>query len=139
MVQENSEVRADFQEAAAFRDHLVQHLQNAEVVGQLDVLFVEILLELLALGLLVVLVEGVAIDQFGRDRFIPTGAPSMSGEDFAYYLEQVPGCFVFLGLRPESVQECPGLHHPLFNFNDDALPTAIQLLAALAIGRGSAA
>ena len=75
--------------------------------------------------------------QFGADRFIAAAAPSMGGEDFAYYLEQTPGCFVMLGLRPESVHECPGLHHPQFDFNDDALPTAIQLLVALAVGRGT--
>jgi metal-dependent amidase/aminoacylase/carboxypeptidase family protein len=81
-------------------------------------------------------VAQVARAHFGADRFIPAAAPGMGGEDFAYYLEQAPGCFALVGLRPESVQECPGLHHPLFNFNDDALPTAIQLLVALAVGRG---
>lgn len=69
---------------------------------------------------------------FGADVFVPAAAPSMGGEDFAYYLEQVPGCFTLVGLCPEGVSDCPGLHNPSFDFNDDALPMAIQLLVSLA-------
>jgi amidohydrolase len=42
--------------------------------------------------------------------------PLMAGEDFAYMLEQRPGALIFCGNG-----DSPGLHHPAYNFNDDAL------------------
>jgi amidohydrolase len=43
-------------------------------------------------------------------------APLMGGEDFAYMLEQRPGAFIFCGNGDTA-----GLHHPAYNFNDDAI------------------
>jgi amidohydrolase len=42
--------------------------------------------------------------------------PLMGGEDFAYMLEQRPGAFIFCGNGDTA-----GLHHPAYNFNDDAI------------------
>lgn len=42
--------------------------------------------------------------------------PMMGAEDFAYMLEQRPGAFVFVGNGDSA-----GLHHPSYNFNDDAI------------------
>lgn len=42
--------------------------------------------------------------------------PIMGAEDFAYMLEQRPGAFVFVGNGPSA-----GLHHPAYDFNDDAI------------------
>jgi hippurate hydrolase len=42
--------------------------------------------------------------------------PIMGAEDFAYMLEARPGAFIFLGNGPSA-----GLHHPAYNFNDDAI------------------
>jgi metal-dependent amidase/aminoacylase/carboxypeptidase family protein len=43
-------------------------------------------------------------------------APQMGAEDFAYMLEQRPGAFIFCGNGDSA-----GLHHPAYNFNDDAI------------------
>jgi hippurate hydrolase len=43
-------------------------------------------------------------------------APLMGGEDFSYMLEQRPGAFIFCGNGDSA-----GLHHPGYNFNDDAI------------------
>jgi amidohydrolase len=43
-------------------------------------------------------------------------APIMAAEDFAYMLEQRPGAFIFCGNGDSA-----GLHHPAYNFNDDAI------------------
>ena len=48
----------------------------------------------------------------GAGAFIPAATPTMGGEDFSYYLEQVPGCMALIGLLPEGASECPGLHNP---------------------------
>jgi len=42
--------------------------------------------------------------------------PLMGAEDFAYMLEARPGAFIFLGNGDSA-----GLHHPAYNFNDDAI------------------
>ncbi len=42
--------------------------------------------------------------------------PLMGAEDFAYMLEQRPGAFIFCGNGNSA-----GLHHPAYNFNDDAI------------------
>jgi amidohydrolase len=41
----------------------------------------------------------------------------MGAEDFSYMLEQRPGAYVFLGTGPGA-----GLHHPEFDYNDEASP-----------------
>jgi amidohydrolase len=42
--------------------------------------------------------------------------PMMGAEDFAYMLEARPGAFIFCGNGNSA-----GLHHPAYNFNDDAI------------------
>ena len=42
--------------------------------------------------------------------------PMMGAEDFAYMLEARPGAFIFCGNGDTA-----GLHHPAYNFNDDAI------------------
>jgi hippurate hydrolase len=42
--------------------------------------------------------------------------PLMGGEDFAYMLEQRPGAFIFCGNGDSA-----GLHHPAYNFDDEAI------------------
>jgi amidohydrolase len=43
-------------------------------------------------------------------------APMMGAEDFAYMLQARPGAFIFCGNGDSA-----GLHHPAYNFNDDAI------------------
>jgi hippurate hydrolase len=43
-------------------------------------------------------------------------APLMGAEDFAYMLEARPGAFIFCGNGDSA-----GLHHPAYNFNDEAI------------------
>jgi hippurate hydrolase len=42
--------------------------------------------------------------------------PLMGGEDFAYMLQQRPGAFIFCGNGDSA-----GLHHPAYNFDDEAI------------------
>ena len=43
-------------------------------------------------------------------------APLMGGEDFSYMLQARPGAFIFCGNGNSA-----GLHHPAYNFNDEAI------------------
>jgi len=57
-------------------------------------------------------------------------APAMTGEDFAWYLEQRPGAFVWIGNGPaDGGRE---LHNSNYNYNDAILPTASSFLAGVA-------
>lgn len=50
----------------------------------------------------------------------------MGSEDFAYMLEARPGSYLFLGTGPGA-----GLHHPAFDFNDEAAPIGASFFARL--------
>jgi amidohydrolase len=75
-------------------------------------------------------VASVGAEILGPERVVPLDHPSMGGEDFAYYLERVPGAMFRLGVGANS----PALHTPKYNFPDEALPYAVKMLAALALG-----
>ena len=56
--------------------------------------------------------------------------PIMGGEDFAYYLQKVPGAFIFLGAG--DGHDFPH-HHPAFDIDEKALPMGALLNVALAL------
>ena len=57
--------------------------------------------------------------------------PSMTSEDFAFYLQEVPGSFAFLGVREGD--DTPGLHTPNFRFDEKVLAPAAAVLAGVAL------
>lgn len=59
----------------------------------------------------------------------------MGAEDFACYLEKVPGAFAFLGTRGRAPRTHFNHHNPHFDIDESALPLGSALLAALALGR----
>jgi hippurate hydrolase len=63
------------------------------------------------------------VGEAGVDRAKP---PSMGSEDFSFMLEKVPGAYIQLGNGDSA-----GLHHPAYNFNDEATPYGAALLATL--------
>ncbi|MGN0371671.1 MAG: M20 family metallopeptidase [Enterocloster sp.] len=48
-------------------------------------------------------------------------AGTPGGEDFAYFLEQFPGVYAFVGCRNEEKDCCYSLHHERFDLDEDAL------------------
>jgi len=54
--------------------------------------------------------------EIGGDGAVAETDPMMGAEDFAYMLEARPGAFIFCGNGNSA-----GLHHPAYNFNDDAI------------------
>lgn len=58
--------------------------------------------------------------------------PVMGGEDFSFYTQQVPGCFVGLGIRNEDCGSIYSVHHPRFKVDEDALPLGTALHVAFA-------
>ena len=60
---------------------------------------------------------------------VSTPDPTMGGEDFAFYLQRTPGCFIFLGVGPQAAP----LHSPFFNFAEDVLLTGVEIYCRAAI------
>ncbi len=63
--------------------------------------------------------QQVAAEVFGADKVLTDILPSMGAEDFAYMLNEKPGCYVWLGNGP-GTGGCT-LHNPHYDFNDDLL------------------
>jgi hippurate hydrolase len=65
-----------------------------------------------------------------------TAQPTLAGEDFAKYLQRIPGCFFWLGSGPmQGAEQAYGLHHPQFRLNEQCIPLGASLLAAVAAKR----
>ena len=59
--------------------------------------------------------------------------PTMGAEDFAYYLQRVPGAFLALGVKNEGKGIIHPHHHPRFDVDEGALylGTAMEVVLAL--------
>ena len=57
---------------------------------------------------------------------------SLGGEDFAWYLHEVPGAMARLGTRTPGAATTGDLHQPTFDIDERAIGTGVRLLAALA-------
>jgi hippurate hydrolase len=69
-----------------------------------------------------------AVALFGQA--VRAESPTATAEDFSFMLQQVPGAYIWVGSR--KGESSPSLHHPSFDFNDEALPAGAALLASLA-------
>jgi len=57
----------------------------------------------------------------------------MAGEDFAYYAQEIPGCFYRLGTRNEARGIVSGVHSPTFDIDESALTIGCGLMSWLAV------
>ena len=57
----------------------------------------------------------------------------MTGEDFAYFSQEIPGCFYRLGVANDAKGITSNLHTPTFNVDEKSLQTGMGLMAWLAI------
>ena len=53
--------------------------------------------------------------------------PVMGGEDFSYYTQVCPGCFVALGIGNEEKETTTSVHNPKFKVDEDALHLGVAL------------
>src|SRR6185437_14803963 len=73
-------------------------------------------------------------DLYGADRFTPMPTPEAGAEDFSRVLEQVPGCYLFLGACPHDDPESAADNHSaLAVFDDSVLADGCLLHASLAV------
>ena len=68
----------------------------------------------------------VASEVVGATNVDTNVTPVMGGEDFSFMLEARPGAFIFIGNGDTA-----NVHHPAYNFNDDAIPVGVSYWARL--------
>ena len=69
----------------------------------------------------------VAAEIAGKDKVDRNTPPLMGAEDFAYMLQERPGAFIYVGNGDSAM-----LHHPAYDFNDDAIPLGTSYWVRLA-------
>ncbi len=70
-----------------------------------------------------------ATDVVGEAQVERNPTPTMGAEDFAFMLEQKPGCYVWIGNGPTDNERV--LHSPHYDFNDEVLPIGASYWARL--------
>ena len=68
-----------------------------------------------------------ATELLGEDRVISMNHLTL-GEDFAIYLEKIPGAFWVLGVRPPEQENMPPLHNPKMSPDENAIKIGIALM-----------
>lgn len=69
---------------------------------------------------------------FGKESIFEVKEPMMGGEDFAYFLKEVPGSFIRLGIRNEKIGAVHPWHHPEWKVDEKAIKIGAALLAQVA-------
>ncbi|MCB0754647.1 MAG: amidohydrolase [Flavobacteriales bacterium] len=72
-----------------------------------------------------------AIEYLGSDNVVDLDI-RMTGEDFSYYTQHMPGCFYRLGVRNEAAGITSGLHTPTFNVDERCLEVGAGLMSYIA-------
>ncbi len=70
---------------------------------------------------------GVAREIAGKDKVDTQFPPRMAAEDFSFMLNERPGAFIWVGNGDSA-----GLHHPAYDFNDEAIPVGTSYWVRLA-------
>ncbi len=69
-----------------------------------------------------------ATSLLGEEAVVPLGTLNMAGEDFAYYLERIPGCFLRIGAREPGGEYLPA-HTPRFRAAEESIFVGAAVLA----------
>jgi hippurate hydrolase len=67
----------------------------------------------------------------GSDALVPLGFLNLAGEDFAFYLERMPGCFLRIGAREPGGEPIPA-HSPRFYPAEESIVVGALVLAECA-------
>ncbi len=73
------------------------------------------------------LVQRAIVEVIGPDKLV-VDERSMGGEDMAYFMQEVPGCYFFLGSANPAIG-CGEPHHsPLFDFDEAAMAIGVDIM-----------
>ncbi len=77
------------------------------------------------------LLGDVASEVLGEGK-VHTDFRTMVSEDMAFFLQEVPGCYMYLGSSNAERGLAYGHHHPRFDFDEAVLPLGVAILAETA-------
>jgi amidohydrolase len=124
-------------QSAAVRDHLHRSLRRiAEAVGTLHQARIVVDIDrrtppLINAPAMVSLAREAARQVVDEEAIVELHTVNMGGEDFACYLEHVPGCYIRYGAQVEGRESFPA-HSSQFDFDERALATGAAWLDAVA-------
>jgi len=95
--------------------------------GRAEVDYVEFLPATVNDRKMTALAREAAVAVVGK-RNVVESAPSMGGEDMSLFLEKVPGCFAFVGLRNDKRGIDYPHHHPRFDMDEECLAVGVDLM-----------
>ena len=75
----------------------------------------------------------IAVNLLGLSNACLIYAPQTGGEDFAFYLQHVPGCFAGLGMANADIGATHFVHTPFFKVDEDALPIGVAMHVGFAL------
>jgi amidohydrolase len=78
------------------------------------------------------MISAAALDVLGPGSVVHT-PQSLGGEDFAWYLESIPGALARLGTRVPGSVVSHDIHQPTFDVDERAIGVGVRVLAATAI------
>ncbi len=78
------------------------------------------------------MVRLAARDLLGGDRTVELTEPGMAVDDFAFFLQHMPGCYFLLGTGTEGKDNAP-LHNPCFDPDEGCLPAGAAVMAGAAL------
>src|SRR5262245_33556132 len=64
---------------------------------------------------------------------IAAAPQSLGGEDFAWYLESIPGSLFRLGTRPVGSVEEFDIHQPMFDVDEECIAVGVKVMTATAL------
>lgn len=77
------------------------------------------------------LAQSVISESFGENVLIAE-RPTPGGEDFSFYMENIPGCFALLGSGNPEKDTQWAHHHGCFNIDEDVMASGAELYAQYA-------
>lgn len=80
-------------------------------------------------------VKGVISEKLNPKQIEMLENPAMGAEDFAFFAEQIPAAFIWLGAGFKDKDKNTNLHNPHFDFNEDALLYGIELFSSIALSK----
>lgn len=76
------------------------------------------------------LLREVVLEVLPKEALTEVEKPAMGGEDFANYLQKVPGAFFWLGSEEQASYP---IHHPKFDFDENIMKTGMEIMVNSAI------
>lgn len=77
-------------------------------------------------------VQAAATRILGENQVYIIEEDNLGGENFSEYSSLVPAVYMFVGIKPKEKAEVPGLHSPLYQFDDTVLAGAAGTFAMIA-------